>query len=1404
MGHWESLPLVRLNDEILEAASLEWDDPSTLPATWIRSPVAAELRDRLVKTLAAEYGDSPFIVVKDPRICRLLPLWIPALEELDFQSRFVLTVRNPLEVAASLKARDGFSTGKSLLLWLRYVIESETATRTHPRAFVAFDDLLADWRSVAERLSSELGVGWGRSGHRDLLEIDRFLAPGERHHKIDEAKLEGRADVVSWVRETNAELRAACASEQGAPRSEVIDRVASALNEADVLYGPLLAEVQLERESERSRLDERIEAHQEAMERRDTRITELEREIETQADEHAALAHEHEATLAGHAALQGELSEKRRAESKLGDELEALRGSIGEERERVTAVARELRETSAKLVSERASLQADRAGAAAVEASRESLERRLKSRTREVNTNRARIRQLREREAFSREVLEGVRRRELVHHMPARTKLRVAVVGGAKRSARMVSWIVRDPVRLRAVRNYLAIRWHGEFDPAFYLRQYPDVTKSGIDPLMHFVQFGLRENRDPNPYFSSREYLESHPELREIGESPLLHSIRHRNALKRARGTERPKALLASEPSVALQLPAPLPAAVAKPKGSRRRVVVLSWDMTHNPAGRAYLLADMLSREFDVTLAGPMFPRYGTEIWGPIRSTEIDTHGFTGQSFPGHLQVMERMARELECDAVVVSKPRLPSYGVAMMMKLDRGTPVILDVDDHELAFFPGGRRLELEALGERAKADGEDFQMPFGQTWTELCEGLIPDADAVTVSNSALRARYDGTIIPHARNEASFDPASFDRDAVRSRYGITPDDRVVLFLGTPRLHKGLFEILDALEAIGDPRLKLCLIGTITEPPLRERLMQSPRTVLIPNRPFSELPENMLVGDAICLLQDPEHPIARYQMPAKFTDALAMGVPILARVTPPLQEAADRGLLIPVDSVDFAERLEETLTSPSRDPDRARKAREEFLETYSYRSVSPRLVSVVNGAIDDPKPPSSRQAETVAALRQRFGSARKAPSPAAKGNGATASRTAVSRQGPKDSLDLVCFWKQNDSGIYGRRQDMLVKYLARSEQVRKVVHFDAPMPLTRLLRHRAAATRSYPTHDGLIYKNTMRRAMRTKHGNGNGNVRSYTYVYRDEDAPAPFRFIRERQEYLPYVQEILDAQQFGQEGRKVVLIGWPTLPELPRLIDDISTDLAVADIVDDNRTWLRAGTPSYLAAERNYRDTLGKADLVLANCRPVAEAMAQFRKEVHILPNASEHPLELPLRDKAPRELRGMRGPIVGYSGNLSARIDISLLELVAMSRPNWNLVFIGSAHLDQSVMALDRFDNVHFLGVKPYPDVADYVRYFDVAMIPHTIDSMTATMHPLKAILYTSLEVPVVATEVANLDSQSGITMASQPPAFVRAIDEALARQANAPTSQNGGPPRLHTWEERVESLLGLVEQRL
>ncbi|MET3472702.1 glycosyltransferase involved in cell wall biosynthesis [Novosphingobium sp. 1529] len=67
----------------------------------------------------------------------------------------------------------------------------------------------------------------------------------------------------------------------------------------------------------------------------------------------------------------------------------------------------------------------------------------------------------------------------------------------------------------------------GLFDAQWYVDRYPDVAAAGVDPLRHFMQFGWREKRAPNPLFDVAWYLDAHPDLATWKRNPLLHYIRH-------------------------------------------------------------------------------------------------------------------------------------------------------------------------------------------------------------------------------------------------------------------------------------------------------------------------------------------------------------------------------------------------------------------------------------------------------------------------------------------------------------------------------------------------------------------------------------------------------------------------------------------------------------------------------------------------------------------------------------------------------------------------------------------------------------------------------------------------------------------------------------------------------------
>lgn len=61
------------------------------------------------------------------------------------------------------------------------------------------------------------------------------------------------------------------------------------------------------------------------------------------------------------------------------------------------------------------------------------------------------------------------------------------------------------------------------FDRTYYLAQNPDVKAANVDPLLHFDQYGWKEDRDPSLLFSNAKYLAANPDVKAAGVDPLLH-----------------------------------------------------------------------------------------------------------------------------------------------------------------------------------------------------------------------------------------------------------------------------------------------------------------------------------------------------------------------------------------------------------------------------------------------------------------------------------------------------------------------------------------------------------------------------------------------------------------------------------------------------------------------------------------------------------------------------------------------------------------------------------------------------------------------------------------------------------------------------------------------------------------
>jgi hypothetical protein len=184
-GYFELLDIVKLNDSILNNLHSSWDSPYALSENWWKGSELSEYRTEIFQVIKAHFEHSDIISIKDPRLCRLLPLWSEIFEELKIKPHFIIPLRNPLEIANSLKNRDGFSLEKSLLLWMIYMLDAEFFSRNYPRVFITYDSLLKDTSDTISNISRTLNIEFPKSYQDAGEDIARFLDVDLKHHNQD-------------------------------------------------------------------------------------------------------------------------------------------------------------------------------------------------------------------------------------------------------------------------------------------------------------------------------------------------------------------------------------------------------------------------------------------------------------------------------------------------------------------------------------------------------------------------------------------------------------------------------------------------------------------------------------------------------------------------------------------------------------------------------------------------------------------------------------------------------------------------------------------------------------------------------------------------------------------------------------------------------------------------------------------------------------------------------------------------------------------------------------------------------------------------------------------------------------------------------------------------------------------
>ncbi|MHC1727996.1 MAG: hypothetical protein AB9866_18670 [Syntrophobacteraceae bacterium] len=481
-GFFEDSRVLTLNRQLLERIGRDWDSIGLFDEEELLSGRHEDIFTeavRLVENRTTRFGIWGF---KEPRTTHLIPFWKKVFESLGLPVAYLISIRNPINVARSLKERNNLSHYWSLIMWLQHYYSAFRFTEGEWRLVVDYDLLVSDAGSQLRRISAFLGPEAGDDRQEAIREFcEDFLEDDLRHHRV--------------------------------PRQELNQLVRSVPYLTDLYAWALkLAEDEIPGNNEEMDLLRRV------------------RESLQSISGFLDLFENYHSRLSSLQFFQAKT-----------EELQAWCEALTSEKERLHKWCGLFDTGYANLLTAYESLnskydgvhkQCDSldSGYHNLLTLADSLESRYDSLMRNYGSLNSEYDKLRDRhDHLGSEIIGLKEQNDLLRRELEQIKdlLSLSLKGRRRHWVKDLVLVCPSSPRQtwKRIKDARTIMRSGLFDGEFYLRRYLDVALGGIDPLAHFLISGAGEARDPGPHFNTGYYLETNRDVAEAGINPLIHYI---------------------------------------------------------------------------------------------------------------------------------------------------------------------------------------------------------------------------------------------------------------------------------------------------------------------------------------------------------------------------------------------------------------------------------------------------------------------------------------------------------------------------------------------------------------------------------------------------------------------------------------------------------------------------------------------------------------------------------------------------------------------------------------------------------------------------------------------------------------------------------------------------------------
>lgn len=251
-------------------------------------------------------------------------------------------------------------------------------------------------------------------------------------------------------------------------------------------------------------------------------------------------------------------------------------------------------------------------------------------------------------------------------------------------------------------------------------------------------------------------------------------------------------------------------------------------------------------------------------------------------------------------------------------------------------------------------------------------------------------------------------------------------------------------------------------------------------------------------------------------------------------------------------------------------------------------------------------------------------------------------------------------------------------------------------------------------------------------------------------------------------------------------VAWYYTPLSLQFSDHLRPELVVYDCMDELSSF-KFASPLLKQWEGKLFKT---ADIVFTGGMHLYEAKKRFHENIYGVPSGIDvnHFIQARQALKDPVDQVPIPHPRIGFYGVVDERFDVGLLRSAAEQKPDWHFIVIGpTVKIDPET--LPKAPNIHFIGMRDYKELPQYLAGWDVAMMPFALNEATKFISPTKTPEFLAAGKPVVSTSIHDVVHPYGdkklVSIADTAAEFIAATEQYLSTE------------RSKSWMKNVDDLL-------